>query len=227
MPAQSDLRQRQPVFLARRFPLRWPARFLRSAARPPGAIFRVSYTYSKALDDVERILLQLARSTTSISGRTTAAPTTISATAWCSKARCTPPLGPARTAWEHLSHGFQLTTLSAILLAAAIQHHHRREYHSGNRRRPTINGVFINRNAGSGFDFLNLSARLSRTFQLSERVRLEALAEAFNLTNHMNGVTLNGVFGPGRIPRIRHPRSGRSPPSTIRARCSSPCGSSF
>jgi hypothetical protein len=70
----------------------------------------------------------------------------------------------------------------------------------GTSARPTINGVFINRNAGSGFDFLSLGARLSRSFRVSERLRLEALAEGFNLTNHMNGVTLNGVFGTGTYP---------------------------
>ena len=75
-----------------------------------------------------------------------------------------------------------------------------REYGSGNRRALTINGVFINRNAGSGFDFFSLSARLSRGFQITERLRLEALAEGFNLTNHVNGVTLNGTFGTGVYP---------------------------
>lgn len=29
---------------------------------------------------------------------------------------------------------------------------------------------------------------------------MEGLAEAFNLTNHVNGVTLNGVFGAGAYP---------------------------
>ncbi len=42
--------------------------------------------------------------------------------------------------------------------------------------------------------------RLSRGFRLSERMRLDALAEGFNLTNHLNGVTRNGVFGPGAFP---------------------------
>jgi homoserine kinase len=58
-----------------------------------------------------------------------------------------------------------------------------------------VNGAFISRNAGSGFDFLSLGLRLSRAFQITERVRLNAIAEAFNATNHVNGVTLNGVFG--------------------------------
>ena len=58
----------------------------------------------------------------------------------------------------------------------------------------------IDRNAGSGFDFFNVNARLSRAFPIGERVRLEAMAEAFNLLNHLNGVTLNGTFGTGAYP---------------------------
>ncbi len=42
--------------------------------------------------------------------------------------------------------------------------------------------------------------RLSRTFALSERMRLQALAEMFNALNHVNVVTLNGVFGAGAYP---------------------------
>ncbi len=38
----------------------------------------------------------------------------------------------------------------------------------GTAARPTVNGVFINRNAGTGFDSLSLGARLSRSFQISE-----------------------------------------------------------
>jgi hypothetical protein len=70
----------------------------------------------------------------------------------------------------------------------------------GTAARPTIDGVFINRNAGSGFDFFNVNARLSRTFRIGERLRLESIAEAFNLLNHVNGVTLNGTFGSGAYP---------------------------
>jgi len=33
-----------------------------------------------------------------------------------------------------------------------------------------------------------------------EHVRLEALFEAFNLLNHVNGVALNGTFGTGTYP---------------------------
>ncbi|MEO8096939.1 MAG: TonB-dependent receptor [Acidobacteriota bacterium] len=70
----------------------------------------------------------------------------------------------------------------------------------GTAARPTINGVFINRNAGSGNDFFNLNARVSRAFQVSDRVRLELLAEGFNALNHRNNLTRNGNFGPGSYP---------------------------
>jgi hypothetical protein len=68
-----------------------------------------------------------------------------------------------------------------------------------------VNGVFINRNAGQGFDFLSLGARLSRTFPITERLRLEAFIEGFNLTNHVNGVSLNGNFGTGAYPSAPAP----------------------
>ncbi len=67
----------------------------------------------------------------------------------------------------------------------------------GTAARPLVNGAFTSRNAGVGAKFVSLSTRLSRTFPLGERVRLEALAEAFNVLNHRNDLTRNGVFGSG------------------------------
>ena len=48
----------------------------------------------------------------------------------------------------------------------------------GTAGRPIVNGAFIERNAGMGSDFFSLNARLSRTFRVSERVQLEAIARA-------------------------------------------------
>jgi hypothetical protein len=42
------------------------------------------------------------------------------------------------------------------------------------------NGSSISRNAGNGFDFFVMNARLSRTFSLGQRWKLEAMAEVFN-----------------------------------------------
>ena len=63
-----------------------------------------------------------------------------------------------------------------------------------------MNGAFIGRNAGVGPDFFSLSARLSRSFKVGDRLHVEALAEGFNLTNRRNVVTLNGNFGSGTYP---------------------------
>ena len=62
-----------------------------------------------------------------------------------------------------------------------------------------IKGTVIGRNAGIGFDFFSLNTRLSRTFGLTERVKLETIAEAFNALNHRNDAIPNGTFGAGRI----------------------------
>jgi outer membrane receptor protein involved in Fe transport len=60
-------------------------------------------------------------------------------------------------------------------------------------------GAVIGRNTGIGFDSFNLNTRLSRTFALSERYKLEAVAEAFNALNHRNDAIPNGTFGAGRF----------------------------
>ena len=104
------------------------------------------------------------------------------------------------TAWERITHGFQLTALLQYYSPLPFNITTGANTIQGTAARPVVNGIFINRNAGSGFDFFNLNARLSRTFQISERLRLEAIAEGFNLTNHVNRVTLNGVFGTGAYP---------------------------
>jgi outer membrane receptor protein involved in Fe transport len=70
----------------------------------------------------------------------------------------------------------------------------------GTAGRPIVNGAFIQRNAGTGPDFFSASLRVSRTFALRDRVRLEGLIEAFNLTNRANVVTVNGNFGAGVYP---------------------------
>lgn len=70
----------------------------------------------------------------------------------------------------------------------------------GTPARPSVGGEFIARNAGTGNDLFTVSARVSRWFRIRERARLEAIAEAFNALNHRNNLTLNTSFGPGAYP---------------------------
>jgi len=60
--------------------------------------------------------------------------------------------------------------------------------------------VGVGRNAGRGFDYSSLDLRLARKFSLTERVRLELLAEGFNVLNRANLQLPNNVFGTGINP---------------------------
>jgi hypothetical protein len=70
----------------------------------------------------------------------------------------------------------------------------------GTAGRPIVNGQFIERNAGVGSDFFSLSARILRSFRLTDRVEVQGIVEGFNLTNHRNVITRNTNFGPGAYP---------------------------
>lgn len=161
--------------------------------------YRISYTYSKALDDVGEFFFSSPINNFNI---------------WQDYGRSDDDqrnrlvfngtihtsLGKANTSWERLSHGFQLSAMLQYYSPLPFNIATGANTIQGTTGRPTVNGAYISRNAGTSFDFFNLSARLSRGFQLTERLQLEAIAEGFNLTNHVNGVTLNGVFGTGTYP---------------------------
>jgi hypothetical protein len=61
-------------------------------------------------------------------------------------------------------------------------------------------GTMIGRNAGVGFPQFNMNTRLSRTFSFGERLRLQGIAEAFNVTNKTNYLFPTGTFGTGTYP---------------------------
>ena len=161
--------------------------------------YRISYTYSKALDDVGEFFFSSPINNFDI---------------WQDYGRSDDDqrhrvvfdgtihtsLAAAKSTWEHVTHGFQLTTMLQYYSPLPFNITTGANTIQGTTARPTVNGVYINRNQGSGLDLFNLTARLSRTFRLTERVSMQAIAEGFNLTNQVNGVTLNGVFGTGVYP---------------------------
>ena len=161
--------------------------------------YRVSYTYSKALDDVSEFFFSAPINNYNI---------------WQDYGRSDDdqrhrlvfdatlhaPAGLNGGGWQRVLRGFQLTTMLQYYSPLPFNITTGANTIQGTSARPTINGAFISRNAGNGFDFVNLNARLSRAFRVSEKVRADAMLEGFNLTNHVNGVTLNGVFGTGAYP---------------------------
>jgi hypothetical protein len=98
------------------------------------------------------------------------------------------------------SHGFQLSGMMQYYSALPFNITAGTTTIQGTTARPIVNGDFIGRNVGTGNDFFNLSTRISRSFALSERWRLEAMAESFNALNHRNNLTKNGTFGAGAYP---------------------------
>jgi hypothetical protein len=107
---------------------------------------------------------------------------------------------PARTVWERVSHGFQLSGVLQYYSALPFNITSGVTTVQATTGRPIVGGTFIERNAGIGPDFFSLSARLSRSIRVGDRVQIEGLAEAFNLTNRVNVVTQNGNFGSGMYP---------------------------
>ena len=106
----------------------------------------------------------------------------------------------ATNAWQHLSHGFQLSTMLQAYSAAPFNVTSGVTTIQGTAGRPIVNGEFIGRNTGVGDEFVTLNARLSRTFHVGSTVRIEASAEVFNLTDTVNETARNGNFGAGAYP---------------------------
>jgi len=109
-------------------------------------------------------------------------------------------MAPATTAWERLSHGFQLSTFLQAYSAAPFNITSGVTTLQGTAGRPMVDGAFIPRNSGVGDGFFSLSLRISRTLPVGSTSRLEAVAEVFNLTNAVNEVARNTNFGSGPYP---------------------------
>src|SRR6185436_4609175 len=99
-----------------------------------------------------------------------------------------------------ISHGFRLSGMLQYYSALPFNITSGVNTIQGTAGRPLVNGAFIGRNAGIGNDFFSVNVRLSRVFQVTERLRLEGIAEAFNALNHRNNLTRNGNFGAGAYP---------------------------
>jgi hypothetical protein len=120
--------------------------------------------------------------------------------------------GPAATAWQKLTYGFQASTMLQYYSALPFNIVTGVNSLQGTAGRPLANGSvaaanfdvraveFIPRNAGTGSDFFTLNLRVSRSFPLPGGRRIEGLVEAFNLTDRVNPITRNTTFGTGAYP---------------------------
>jgi hypothetical protein len=108
------------------------------------------------------------------------------------------PQGGSSLTWRRLLRGFQLGYIFSYSSALPfnVLTGNDRNFDTNVNDRP----VGVARNSGQGFDFASLDLRVSRTFTLTERVRLEALLEGFNVLNRANLQLPNNVFGTGPNP---------------------------
>jgi hypothetical protein len=125
-------------------------------------------------------------------------------------------MAPATTAWQEITHGFQFSGMLQAYSAPPFNITSGVTTIQGTAGRPIVNGEYIERNAGVGSDFFTVSARVSRSFRFGRastgagsRWELEALVEAFNLTNHVTVVTRNTNFGSGAYPTNPLPTFGQ------------------
>jgi outer membrane receptor protein involved in Fe transport len=149
--------------------------------------YRISYTYSKALDNVGEFFFSAPIDNFNI---------------WRDYGRSDDDQRHRVTldGTARLSHGFELSGFLQYYSALPFNVASGANTIQGTAARPVVNGAFIGRNTGSGFDYFSVSARLSRCFRIGDRLRLEGMIEAFNALNHLNGVALNGTFGSGAYP---------------------------
>jgi hypothetical protein len=161
--------------------------------------YRVSYTLSKAMNNVGEFFFSSPIDPTDLSkdwGRSdndqrhrlvlnaSVQTSTAAADGW----------------WEHLTHGFQISSLLQVYSAPPFNITSGVTTIQGTAGRPIVDGAFIPRNSGEGTAFFSLGARVSRTFRITDRVQFEALVEGFNLTDRANVVTRNTNFGAGAYP---------------------------
>jgi outer membrane receptor protein involved in Fe transport len=188
---------------------------------------RLSYTWSKAIDNVGEFFfsspinnfnLAVDRSRSDDDQRHRVV----------FNATLNSPASPAHTFAGHLIHGWQL--------GGILQYYSRLPFNivtGANTKQATaqrpcapgfsltanggtnpcteaLAGAVIGRNAGIGFDFFAINARLSRTFSLTDRVKLEGMAEAFNSLNHRNDMIPNATWGTGTYPTTPNTTFGQA-----------------
>ncbi|MCC6393031.1 MAG: TonB-dependent receptor [Bryobacterales bacterium] len=119
------------------------------------------------------------------------------------------PMRPARTSWQKLSFGFQLSGMLQYYSALPLNITTGSTTIQGTAARPLVDGEYLQRNAGTGSNFFGVSLRTSRVFPLTEHLKMELMAETFNALNHRNNLTRNGVFGSGAYPSAPSAGFGR------------------
>jgi hypothetical protein len=181
--------------------------------------YRVTYTYSKSMNNVGEAFFSSPIDPTDISkdwGRSD----DDQRHRLVLSGAVNSSMEPATTVWQRIAHGFQFSSLVQYYSALPFNITSGVTTIQGTAGRPIVNGAFIPRNVGVVGDSFSVSARLSRSLSVGRMRRLEAVAEVFNLTNRRNVLTRNTNFGAlaypdnpsamfGRITAVGDPRTAQ------------------
>ncbi len=181
--------------------------------------YRVSYTWSKAINDVGEFFFSSPINNFNIAQDRGRSDDDQRHRVVFDGTIHTPTDAPT-TPWTRIRNGFLLSGILQYYSALPLNVTTGANSIQGTTMRPCVSGItsctdvlpgtVIGRNTGTGFDSFTLNARLSRTFRLGERFRLEGIAEAFNALNHRNDLIPNGTFGTGVYPTSPSPSFGRA-----------------
>lgn len=161
------------------------------------AAVRVSYTFSKAIDDTGNFFFSTPQDNFNVRGDRGLSDNDQRHRLVVSGSFET----PAKSAgWLRALRDFQLSYIftAASRLPFNVLLGSDRNLDSNNNDRP----VGVGRNTGRGFSFASLDLRLRRRIRLSERLSLDLTAEGFNLLNRANFAVPNNVFGSGTQPSV-------------------------
>ncbi len=158
---------------------------------------RVSYTFSKAIDDAGNFFFSSPQNNFDLSDERGLSDNDQRHRLTFSGSIQAPRADDA-SALRRALEGFELSYIFtyASALPFNVLTGNDRNFDTNFNDRP----VGVGRNTGRGFDYASLDLRLSRKFRLTERLGLEAIAEGFNVLNRANLQLPNNVFGTGSAP---------------------------
>lgn len=158
---------------------------------------RVSYTFSKALDNTGNAFFFTPQDNSNLrddrgrSDNDQRHRLTLSGT-------LAVPETKSDSGWRRAVEGFQFSYIFSYgsPLPFNIQTGADRNFDTSVNDRPAA----VGRNTGEGFNFASLDVRLSRRIRFTERFGMEVIAEGFNVFNRANLQLPNNVFGTGTTP---------------------------
>jgi hypothetical protein len=172
---------------------------------------RVSYTFSKAIDDTGTAFFFTPQDNFNLRddrGRSDNDQRHVLAVSGTFAA---PKTKNDAAKWRQAVAGFQLSYIFRYGSALPFN------IQTGNDRNNDTNAndrpLAIGRNTGVGFDFASFDLRLSRHIHITEHVGLEMILEGFNLLNRANLQLPNNTFGTGTTPNqtFRQPTGAADP----------------